>query len=130
MRFSTLDELLEYVKGLDADAISEYDIRFTRNSETIVESNAPLKSTIKIMSLSDGPEVEVSMDATLVENVLYVDEYNSIPNACSTGKVKFMGREIYTNICEDDSGSVIYLNLSLNENSHHNVPFRFTEVTR
>lgn len=121
MRFSSVNELLEYVYAIDAGTISEYDIRFVKDSTPIVEEKS---NTIKLLSLSDEPEMDAKVDLNLDEHVLYVDDYTSIPNACSTGKVEFMGREIYTNICEDDSGSVIYLNLSLNENVHHGVPFR------
>lgn len=121
MRFSTVNELLEYVYAIDAGDISEYDIRFLKDSKPVVEE---VSSTIKLLSLSGEPEMNVKADISLDEHVLYVDDYTSVPNACSTGKVEFMGREIFTNICEDDSGSVIYLNISLNENIHHGVPFR------
>ncbi len=64
------------------------------------------------------------MDSKLSENVLYVKEYTGIPHSCSTGKVSLLGREIYTNICEDDSGATVYLNLLVEGVAHHNVPFR------
>lgn len=125
MRFSSVTDLLEYIYSIDAGTISEYDIRFVKDSSPIVEE---ISNTVKILSLSDSPEIKTKSDKKLDENVLYVDDYTSIPNACSTGKVEFMGREIFTNICEDDSGSVIYLNLSLNEEVHHGVPFRLRKT--
>lgn len=131
MKFNNINEMVEYFKLIGGDKFHELDITVTKLNEsaatveTVVEQPpVKLEESIRIETLSDSPLVMAGLDSELSHNQLFVEGYESIPFACSTGQVTFMGRKIFTNICEDEHGPTIYLNITLNEKFYQNVPFK------
>jgi hypothetical protein len=135
MKFNTAQELIEYVNIIGEDRLKKFEISFTPiNAEELVPTvEVPVEfnvseGAVAISSLSDSPVIKAAMDDALDENVLYVEDYDSVPMSCSTGKVSFLGRTIYTNVCESENGPTIYLNVGLNEQQHLNVPFKIKKA--
>lgn len=138
MKFSNIEEAVNFVKSLGEDRIASYE--FSVNLLESVEpvqvtavEEAPaveiLEESVGIASLSSTPEVTASLDKTLEENVLYVESFDSVPYSCSTGKVSMFGRTLHCNICEaDDTGPVIHLNIKLHEHIYHNVAFKLRKT--
>lgn len=131
MKFNNIDEAMEYFKLIAGDKFHELDITIAKINESAAPIEAvveqpfiKLEESIRIETLSDSPLVMAGVDNELQHNVLFVEGYESIPFACSTGQVTFMGRKIFTNICEDEHGPTIYLNITLKEKFHQNVPFK------
>ncbi|BBA65494.1 predicted ORF [Xanthomonas phage XacN1] len=135
MKFSNTQELIEYVSIIGEDRLKSFEITFKPIS---VEDNVPavevpvsfnvFEGAVSIKSFSDAPTIKAGIDEALTENVLYVEDYDSVPMACSTGKVTVLGRTIYTNVCESEDGPTIYLNVMLNEKDHSNVPFKLKKT--
>lgn len=131
MKFNTVQELIEYVHLIGDDCIQNYDISIT----PVVEMSTPVTETktinegaVSIHSFSDSPKVTAKLDESLEENVLYVEDYDSVPMSCSTGKVSLLGRTIYTNVCESETGPTIYLNVGLDEAHHLSIPFKLKKT--
>jgi hypothetical protein len=135
MKFSNTQELIEYVNIIGEDRLKTFDISFKPISvedfvptvEVPVSFNV-FEGAVSIKSLSDAPTIKAEFDEALTENVLYVEDYNSVPMSCSTGKVTFLGRTIYTNVCESEDGPTIYLNVMLNETDYSKVPFKLKKT--
>lgn len=134
MKFNTVKELIEYVHLIGDDCIKNFDITITPISDETplpeigVTTESLHEHEVVIDSFSGSPNITASIDSTLDENVLYVDDYDSVPMSCSTGKVTVLGRTIYTNVCESDLGPTIYLNIKLNETLHSSVPFKLKKT--
>lgn len=135
MKFSNTQELIEYINIIGEDRLQSFEITFKPISveDNVSAVEVPVsfniyEGTVSIKSFSDAPTIKVGIDEALTENVLYVEDYNSVPMACSTGKVTVLGRTIYTNVCESDDGPTIYLNVMLNEKDHSNVPFKLKKT--
>ncbi|QDJ96502.1 hypothetical protein Xoosp13_316 [Xanthomonas phage Xoo-sp13] len=131
MKFDSTEALIEYLNIIGPERLKMLDITFTPiNSSTKIDESCTgiseaTEGDVKLLSLSDSPSVTSKFENDLDENVIFVESYESIPLSCSTGKVTFLGRSILTNVCEsDDTGPVIYLQISLNEVEHTNVPFK------
>lgn len=131
MKFNNTEELIEYVNAIGTDRLKQLEIMFTPIAveEMVPTTEVPVtlnvyESAVSIQSLSDSPIIKAGMDDSLEENVLYVDGFDSIPFSCSTGKVSILGRTIFTNICENEEGPIIHLNVKLNEKLYHNIPFK------
>lgn len=136
MKFESTQDLIEYVNIIGEDRLKTFEVTFKPIAASdfvpVVEVGVEYNITegaVSIQTLSDAPTVRTGFDETLEENVIHVDSYDSVPMSCSTGKVSFLGRTIYTNVCEsDDNGPVIYLNIMLNETHYRNVPFRLKKT--
>lgn len=135
MKFETAQELIEYVNIIGEDRLKTFDISFKPISveELVPTVEVPVsfnvfEGAVSIKSFSDAPTIKAEIDEALNENVLYVEAYDSVPMACSTGKVTVLGRTIYTNICESEDGPTIYLNVALNETNYSNVPFKLKKT--
>lgn len=130
MRFQNNQELLNYIENIQ---VSDFEINFTKINEGLTESEIlkatpstrPLIESVALHSLASRPLVNVLVDTTVTENVLYVDEFESIPFTCSTGKVSLLGTSLYMNLCESDgTGPVVHMDILVNETVHHNIPFK------
>ncbi len=135
MKFSSTQELIEYVSIIGEDRLKKFEITFKPIS---VEDHVPavevpvnfnvFESAVSIKSFSDAPTIKAGIDESLTDNILYVDDYDSVPMACSTGKVTVLGRTIYTNVCESEDGPTIYLNVMLNECEYSSIPFKLKKT--
>lgn len=135
MKFSNTQELIEYVNIIGEDRLKTFEITFkpipAEDYVPTVEVPVPFnvsESAVSIKSFSDAPTIKATVDDALNENVLYVDDYDSVPMSCSTGKVTVLGRTIYTNVCESEDGPTIYLNVMLNEKDYSSVPFKLKKT--
>lgn len=135
MKFSNTQELIEYVNIIGEDRLKTFDISFKPISveELVPTVEVPVsfnvfEGAVRIKSLAESPTIKAEFDEALTENVLYVDDYDSVPMSCSTGKVTLLGRIIYTNVCESEDGPTIYLNVMLNETDYSKVPFKLKKT--
>lgn len=124
MKFNTYDELIKYLRDKDL-ALLEFDIKdvapaadgqvvsvatdpatpppmTTAPSTTLMMSTEAL--AVKFTSFFESPEI---LFDTGDESVLLVEEYNSIPNSCSTTRVNIGDRELFVGVCEDCNGQAI-----------------------
>ena len=123
MKFDTVQELIDYLT--EAVDLKKVEVSFTPiKTENISEG------TVLVESLSDSPSVLVEFDESLEENILVVESYESVPLACSTGKVNLLGRTIYASVCETvENSPVIHLNISHNEQKYSNTPFKLVTTS-
>lgn len=139
MRFNNPEELINYANSL-GESIKDFDIVFTlTDTGTIKESisvevvDVPeivTEMDVQLTSLSNNPVIVSKIDESIVAHVLEVVDYSSVPFSCSTGKVSFMERTIFTNICESDTdGATISLDIKIGESTHRNVPFRLEKTS-
>lgn len=56
-------------------------------------------------------------------NIIFVDKFESIPNACGTGVIQFEGRTMTLNMCEMDGQTMVYLPTVINGISERNTKF-------
>lgn len=118
MKFNTIDEMVAEINRITEGKIEDFDVDI-KLQKTITESIGPQlpykgEKQVQIASLGGNPTVTVKIDETLEENVLYVKSYESVPLSCGTGKIAFMGREIFANVCEANEGSPT-INLNIQE---------------
>lgn len=132
MKFNTPEELIEYVNIIGADRLRTFEVTFKQIDAAeyvpVVEVPASLlnvsESSVGILSLSDSPVVTALLNEDAAEHFMFVEDYESIPLSCSTGKVTIMGRSIFMNVCEaEEDRPVIHLNVVINEKTYTNVPF-------
>lgn len=110
MKFNTIEEMVEAINTLCEGNIEnfEFEIKACKIEKPVI--NESTTKAVTIASLGGNPIVEARVDDAFGENVLFVKSFESIPMSCGTGKVAFMGREVYTNICEaDEAGPTINL---------------------
>lgn len=139
MKFNTPEELIEYVNIIGADRLRTFEITFkpidASEHVPVVDINEYIipvsEGAVGITSLSDNPVVTALLNEELEDNIILVEDYESIPLSCSTGKVTLMGRSIFMNVCEAvENRPVIYLNVTLNEKTYQNVPFTLQKTQR
>lgn len=135
MKFESTQELIEYVNLIGEDRLKTFEISFKPISveELVPTVEVPVsfnvfEGAVSIKSFSDAPTIKAGIDESLTENVLYVEDYDSVPMSCSTGKVSVLGRTIFTNVCESEDGPTIYLNVALNEADYSKVPFKLKKT--
>jgi len=120
MKFTSLDDLVEYLKH---ENIKISDLEFstpnhteksdTKGSEknkdkkedTVKESIESIRGA-RIKSFYGDPEIPLVESN---ENILYVNEFTSIPNSCHMGKINILDREVYAGICSESDDSKIDL---------------------
>lgn len=121
MKLDSLDQLVEFLnyKGL---RISDLDFTVDRSSSTIEETKtnksrecrisesvvAPATKA-KITSLQGSPNVMLRESD---KDVIYVKDFEAIPNSCHMGKINMLGRELYAGICTEGDESKISLSVS------------------
>lgn len=128
MYFDNIKQLLEYIENEELD-LSQYNIRFIKEDRLPVNTDDvdnPKNVSISFMSLSDKPVMEAAIGD---ENILYVESFESIPNACGVGKIQFMGKTLLTNICEMDGESHITLPIDIDNKGIYNVTFKLKELS-
>lgn len=117
MIFNTYDELLTYLKDKNLPDL-EFNISVVSNVNNFDnETSSTLDSepcndivtpdstgnivAIRFESFSDKPTIEfVKGD----KNLLVIEDYEHVPNSCSTSSISIGGRELLTRICENNDG--------------------------
>ncbi len=118
MKFNTIHELGLYLAEHNL-VLSEVDIPLDVPASVVVT-----ECDVGISTLSDAPMIKAKISENS-ENILFVENYESIPLSCGTGKVTFMGRTIYAGICESEENSPeIHLNIKIDNRQYNSVPFR------
>lgn len=113
MKFLTYDELIKYLSDKELSSL-EFEIKElpatdcpTGDCSVIpnIAANPPVPQNeqvaVTFASFYDKPEI---LFESSTESVLVVEEYTSIPNACSTTKINLGDREITIGICEAEDG--------------------------
>lgn len=123
MKFTSLDDLVEYLKHED---IKISDLEFKKagskdsskkddkeeskesNDKKEVKENYSSDPTMvaKIRSFSGDPEIPLEESD---QNILYVSEFSSIPNSCHMGQISLLEREVYAGICTEEEDSKLDL---------------------
>lgn len=134
--FSKLDDLLTYIfkNDLDPDRlILNIEVPKDDSSEVgvdpevsadlappasdpmdeslIIKESVERPVTVTIDNFSSPIEVEALVSNSKT-NTIYVNECESLKNACGTGRIEAFGRTIYTNVCEMDDKLHIKLNVT------------------
>lgn len=78
----------------------------------IIKEGVEQPVTVTIDNFSTPVEVEALLSAKKT-NTIYVNECESLKNACGTGRIEVFGRTIYTNVCEMDDKLHIKLNVTV-----------------
>lgn len=113
MKFNSFDELIAYLYGKDLKTLN-FEITeepqacnlpggcSTRADASVpVVPVAPQKVGVTFNSFSDKPVVEFAVGE---RSYMLVEEFEHIPNTCSTTKVRVAGRELTVGVCESDDG--------------------------
>lgn len=117
MKFNSYDELIAFLNGktladLDfeisdpgqASPVSPVAATCTGGCDAelmpaVIVSEGAIPVTFT--SFSDNPEMLFEVAS---ESVLVVDQFDSIPNACSTTKLVLKDREVTIGVCESENG--------------------------
>lgn len=118
-----------FMSNTEINNIEVSEIIVENTSQPSIAALEPLKEHVEIgiNSLGGTPIVKAIRDSSLTENILYVNSFESIPNSCGTGKISFMNREFYSNVCEMNDQAHITLSIMETDGSYHNVDFRLVE---
>ena len=114
MKFNSLEDLVKYIVQENVN-LKYTDIDFKPDLQEVTESEVkPVveSASIVLEIFSDSPTVNASYGD---ENVLFVESFEALKNACGSGKIKFMGREIISNICEMDDTAHITLPIRIDD---------------
>ncbi len=124
MKLDSLDQLVEFLnyKGLKVS-----DLTFSVNEDSSIKESQKITTESKIStdeptqlreystnkaritSLQGSPEVTIRESDT---DVIYVKDFESIPNSCHMGKINMLDRELYAGICTEGDDSKISLSVS------------------
>lgn len=112
MKFNSFDELIGYLYGKDLKTLN-FDI--TEDTQSCPVSGdcdqsqvivpvvpvQPQKVGVTFNSFSGKPVVEFAVGD---RSYMLVEEFEHIPNTCSTTKVCLAGRELTIGVCESEDG--------------------------
>jgi hypothetical protein len=128
MRFDSLDDLIRYIVTENIN-LKYSDVEFKTNlnaDEKPAEEPKKEAIEVKIGSFYDKPVVEATIGD---ENILFVESYDALSNACGSGKVTLLGRTITTNLCEMDNVAHITLAIDMPGNVNYNVDFKLMPIS-
>jgi len=81
---------------------------------------------VKIKSISESPKIKLrplsEADSVDVPNVWYVDDFESVEDACGTSKILYNGDIILMNVCESNGQSTVKLIVEI-DGKIANLPF-------
>lgn len=124
MKLDSLDQLVEFLnyKGLKISdlsfsvntdsSINESQSIPTKTDNSSIEKPKKLweqPTKARITSLQGSPQVTIRESDT---DVIYVKDFESIPNSCHMGKINMLDRELYAGICTEGDDSKISLSVS------------------
>lgn len=92
-----------------------------------LSENVETDNSVKITSLSDRPNIK--SEITESENEIFVKSVDVIKDACGTGKIEILGREVLMNVCESDNIVHANFDIEVDGKTYSQVPFvvRLTE---
>jgi hypothetical protein len=109
--------------------ICEYESNIENDECTCDEEDIDeLNQSIEIKSLTHHPNIEfidsskIITEDNSITNIWYVDNFESISGACSTGKIIYKDSELYMNICEQNGKTTVNLLVTIN-NELKNITF-------
>lgn len=109
MKFNSFDELIAYLHGKDLKTLN-FEITQDRQTceppgENVLSiptaAIGPQMIGVTFNSLSDKPVVEFALGE---RSYMLVEEFEHIPDTCSTTKVCVAGRELTIGVCESEDG--------------------------
>lgn len=122
MKLDSLDQLVEFLnyKGL---RISDLDFSIDKSTATRIEERTERPRTrscvvsesavpvtkAKITNLQGNPDVMLKESD---KDVIFVKDFESIPNSCHMGKINILDRELYAGICTEGDESKISLSVA------------------
>lgn len=77
-------------------------------SKEEIKESVELENTVILKSFFDAPSVEYAIGE---ENTIVVEDFQHIENSCMMGSWKFMGREMYSGICNENGSTKITMNI-------------------
>ena len=96
----------------------------TQTTESVTIDTVP--ENILVESLSDSPAVKLRLSES-GEDIFYVNNYDSIPDACGTGMIELPDRKSYMNMCEMDGVASVDLNIII-EGQRLSVKFQLAKT--
>lgn len=96
--------------------------------ETVAEDDCILIETVNILSLSDKPEIEVTI-ADIPMNELHVSKFDVLKDACGAGNITLKESTIMLNTCDTDEQTTTHMSLSINGMKFPDVPLSLKEST-
>jgi hypothetical protein len=113
MKFNNLEDLVKYIIHENIN-LKYFDLDFKVDlNENVAPPATVTESTSVILEMfSDSPTVDATFGD---ENILFVESFEALKNACGSGKIRFMGREIISNICEMDDTAHITLPIKIDD---------------
>lgn len=114
MQFNNFDELINFLHGKDLSKLKFEIYDDDESCETCdINQNDEQSVNVSFVGFSDAPEETFEISN---ESYLLVDDYDYIPNACSSSKVSTFGRDLFLTICENSDGKVIVkMDVEINE---------------
>jgi hypothetical protein len=137
VKFNSYDELIAFLNGKTLSSL-DFEIKDVQPTDPATPAEvcpggcdvelAPAvlvaEGSVSVIftSFSDNPEM---LFEVANESVLVVDEFNSIPNACSTTKLLLKDREVTIGICESaDGDAYARFNVTVNGKSYSGKTFK------
>lgn len=130
MKLNSLDELFEFLsyKGLKISDL-EFSVGGRDTSPTVTEeyksettcSSSDNDTAVaptnvfegKLLTFNGNPSIPIQESD---EDIIYVQDFETVPNSCHMGKINLLNRELYGGICTEGDNSKIDL---LIEYNHH-----------
>jgi len=123
MKLDSLDQLVEFLSYKNLK-ISDLDIQVSTeesipssvnesvNKDSVSVENMSYPShnggTGVITNLNGNPSISIEEGQ---DNIIYVKNFESIPNSCHMGKINLLERELYAGICTENEASKINLSV-------------------
>jgi len=133
MRFKNIDELVRYIISENINLqYSDIDIKTNIVDESIdldaclKEENVGNHVDVKLTSLMDSPQIRAELSDA---SVIFVEDFQILKNVCGVGTIKFMGREIMTNVCEHEDTAHIILPIDMQDGKKYNISFKLEQLS-
>ena len=109
MKFENLEELVKYIVTENIN-IKYSDIKFETDVAEPVKVEESDTVSVTLDCFYESPTIEAKYGD---EAILYVESFEAFKNACGTGKITMMGKEIIANLCEMDDQAHVTLPVTL-----------------
>lgn len=121
MKVDSLDQLVEFLnyKGLKVSDLN-FSINTTEEPLEVVKESPAVETPPKIKELPKAriTSLQGNPQISLIENnedIIFVKDFEAIPNSCHMGKIRMLDRELYAGICTEGDDSKIALTVSYYE---------------
>jgi hypothetical protein len=103
-----------------------------KKDDTVAESMVKVSDAatkIIVESFVESEEFDLVTSETVDENILYVNDYEAIENACGTGRLQIGETTTFMNMCEMDNKATVHLDIVVEGKQRTNVPFTLLKTS-